>query len=373
MKTVLFWLLMLSTFSASAQISPSALPPAGGPKNYTLLLKDGAVVSGQIVRRDSINLVVRQKNGQLTYVDLELFDRVITTTGDDPQQPTGVAGNAPVDDTNALKNYLILFKDGTQVRGRIVKRDSTTLVIRMRNGEFTYADPTLLASVQDLNQLSPTNPFAPFMTLNQTAYTADPGHLYYRNVLLLYNEFNYGISRNWSVGASVVPRAWFLSDVYVPSVSFSTKVSFPLGNLARIGVMAAYQPSRTYDLYKVNEVWNLQAMASLGDTQRSVTVGYGRSSSDNDKRNRQPFFSISAMLKLSPAVSFITDNILYTNQNQYYSDVANLFSVAVRFDRPRHTFDLGMMGETYAFTFFNGGGRNPQFFPYLAYNLRIGQ
>lgn len=125
MKTVLILVFLLNAVWVGAQPNPAAIPPAGGQKIYTLLLKDGAVVSGQIVRRDSINLVVRQKNGQLTYVDLELFDRVLTTPTDTPFQPAAVTGNAPVDDSNTLKNYLILFKDGTQVRGRIASRSGT--------------------------------------------------------------------------------------------------------------------------------------------------------------------------------------------------------------------------------------------------------
>lgn len=244
----------------------------------------------------------------------------------------------------------------------------------MRNGELTYADPLLVAAVQDLNQLSPENPFAPFLTLNQTAYTADPGHLYYRNVLLFYNELTYGISRNWSFSAAVVPFSLQLSDARAieQSVNFSTKVSFPLGPLARIGVMATYQPAGYHEYYQTYQVWNLRAIASLGDSQRNVTIGYGRSSQD-DKRYRQPYFTFSALLKLSPTLSFITDNTLLTNQNLTYSTVASLFSAAIRFDRPRHAFDLGVVGATYSASYFVYGSHNPQFFPYLAYNLRIGQ
>ena len=231
MKTVLVFVLLLGSVVASAQTVSPAIPAAGSQKSYTLLLKDGSVVSGRIVRRDSTTLVVRQRNGRLTYVDLELFDRVIDTPVPNALQPVTVAADAPVDDSNGLGNYVIVFKDGTQVRGRIVRRDSTTLVIRKRNGELTYADPALLDTVVDPNQPVAENPFAPFMTLNQTAYTADPGHLYYRNVLLFYNEFTYGISPNWSIGASVVPFSLKLSDTrYVErNVEFATKVSVPLG------------------------------------------------------------------------------------------------------------------------------------------------
>lgn len=368
MKTVLILVLLFVSQRVVAQSNLSAIPPVGTPKVYTLLLKDGSVVSGQLIKRDSISLVVKKRNGRLTYVDLELFDRVIedgaapsASQATLPDSPTF----APLPAANDAKNYLILFKDGTQVKGHIVRRDSTTLVIQKRNGQLTYADPLLVQAVQDPAQVVPENSFAPFMTLNQTAHTADPGHLYYRNILLFYNELDYGISRNWSIGASVVPAAWFLSDLYVPSVSFSTKVSFPLGNLARFGVSGGYQPSRTYETFKQNEVWNLQALLSLGDSQRNITIGYGRSSSGNTPLNRQPYFTVSAMQRLSPGVTFITDNTLFTNQNWFFTGTAGLFSAAIRFERPRHTFDLGALGQTYI------QGKNPQFFPYLAYNLRI--
>ncbi len=374
MKTVLLFVFLLSSWVASAQINPTTIPPADGQKTYMLLLKDGSVVSGRIVRRDSSNLVVRQRNGRLTYVDLELFDRVITTPLPD-SQPINTITAAPLTDTNGTENNLILFKDGSRVRGRIVRRDSTMLVIRKRGGELTYADPALLETVINPRLLTVNNPFAPFMTLNQTAYTVEPGRLYYRNVWLVYNEFNLGLTRNWSIGASVVPINWLITDSWYAqrSVGLSSKLSFPLGDLARIGASVEYQPSGTYEFFKVNALWNIRALASLGDSQRNVTIGYGRASSGNNKLYRQPYFTVSALLKLTPQLSFITDNTLYTNQNRYISDVASVFSAAFRFDRPRHAFDLGILGQTYNVSFFQGNGRNPQFFPYLAYNLRIGQ
>lgn len=376
MKTVLIVVLLVSTFAALAQPNRSTIPEASSTKMYTLLLKDGSIVSGRIVRRDSTNLVVRQRNGRLTYVDLELFDRIIADPSDRPAPAANAVNTAPLIATDGPDNYLIVFKDGSQVLGRVVSWDSTTLVIRKRNGQLTYADPALVETIQNPSPPGPENPFAPFMTLNPTAYSVDAGRLYYRNVLLFYNEFTYGITPYWSIGTSLVPVMWFFEGNGPGAITFQSKVSFPIGSVVRIGGNVVYQPSRNYELLKPNATWDLQAMASLGDSQRNITIGYGRSST-NIKEARQPYFTVSALLKLSSGVSFITDNTLYTNQNRFYTGTGSLFSAAVRFDRPRHTFDLGVMGQTYVPSYFDRyfgfSNQKPQFYPYLAYTVRFGR
>lgn len=86
-------------------------------------------------------------------------------------------------------------------------------------------------------------------------------------------------------------------------------------------------------------------------------------------------------MKLAPKLSFVSDNVLSGN-DQFGSDMGSQFSGVFRFDRRRHSFDVGVLGlvrEEYQYRNLPSGGlmypyRNRKLYPllYVGYNLLIG-
>lgn len=372
-------------------------------KHSYLVMRDGSVVRGQILRQDSSLITVRVRGGDLSFIEA---DQVLGISANRPAMTMSVDGssNAPVLYT------VFVFKDGTQVEGKYVRRDSTMITVRKRNGQLTYFEPELLARVDTIRTGTEssafpaytdrafTNRFSPWLLTGQTAYNAEKGRFYYRNTLGLLNEFDYGITRHWSVGASfVLPIPYLILDDYyafrgfLPTQSqLFSKLSLPIGEQFRLGVQATYKDNTGVSWFK-RGMLTFQALASVGTSQRNVTVGYGLISRGNLNSNwygppyyyprfdtptpEQSFLTLGIMQKLSPTLTLLSDNRANLGEyNWLYYDAAERASVsfALRFDRRRHAFDLGVYGLLYRDNY-KWEGHQVRILPYLGYNLIIGR
>ncbi|MBD2754205.1 hypothetical protein [Spirosoma validum] len=403
MKTVLF-VLLLSPVILWAQ-SIKITPEDTHRKHSYLVMRDGSVVRGQILRQDSSLITVRVRGGDLSFIEA---DQVVQISANRPGEAINTTGltNAPV-----LYNVFV-FKDGTQVEGKYVRRDSTMITVRKRNGQLTYFEPELLIRVDTIrtgieSSESPAftdrlfaNRFSPWLLTGQTAYNPEKGRFYYRNTLGLLNEFDYGITHHWSVGASfVLPVPYLLlSDHYafrgflpIYSQLFS-KLSLPIGEQFSLGIHANYKDNGFSTRYKRGPL-TLQALASVGTSQRNVTVGYGlvsRGKQNGYQYNPYPpygplpfdiatpnqsFLTMGVIQKLSPTLTLLSDNRVNLGEyNLYYYDMVERasLSVALRLDRRRHAFDLGVYGLLYRENY-KWDGHLARILPYLGYNLIIGR
>ncbi|GAB3699459.1 hypothetical protein GCM10027592_25550 [Spirosoma flavus] len=394
MKTVLL-ILLLCPAVVWAQRIQASLQDLQRKQSY-LLLRDGSVVHGRIVRQDSSLITVRLHGGNYSYVETDQVSR-ISASKIAPES----GGNLL---NSAAKSTVFVLKDSTRLPGTFVRRNETMITVRKRNGQLTYFEPELLLRVDTVQSgnmanvtggasvekpLYPTK-FSPFMLTNPTAFNLEKGRFYYRNTLLLLNEIDYGITKNWSVGAGLAPM---FNDIKIGNQSFmaasfrfSTKVAFQVGQQIRVGVNAIYQPKQQGDVVFSPEQVLLQGILSLGTSQRNATISYGMrlltniiSSSSgiyaSFYNRKQSFLSIGLIQKISPSLTLVSDNMFY--KNIYFGGSGADLSMALRIDRQRHAFDLGVLSTLQPYTYytFNSSGTKIQtnFYPYLAYNLLIGK
>ncbi|MBC3786213.1 hypothetical protein [Spirosoma utsteinense] len=386
MKTVLVLLLLgpVAGWSQSTKITPADVQR----RQSYLIMRDSSVVRGQVIRQDSSLITVRKRNRQLTFIEADQLVRVMANRPDVPLNLVPVRTVGPV--------RVFVFKDGTQVEGQFVRRDSAMITVRKRNGQLTYFEPELLARMDtvqvearfDSDRNFPGR-FAPWLLMGPTAYNPDKGRFYYRNTWLLLNEFQYGITRNWSIGVNFATPIPYLiySDTYLGSGQFATnnsrlvtKLSAPIGDRFRLGVQASYQSGQQFTYTRGRDVWTFQALASVGSSQHNVTLGYGRRMQANQGLKQYSFFrvpdqsflSLGIIQKLSPRLSFVSDNTLNLGRRYgYYADSKASVSAALRIDRRRHAFDLGVFTLIHQYPYL-WDGRTTQLFPYIGYNLLIG-
>lgn len=407
MKTVLFFLLLGPVLSWAQLIKIT--PEDTQRKHSYLLMRDGSVVRGQIVRQDSSLITVRVKGGDLSFIEADQVVRI------SPNHPSDVASTERMTNVTPLYSVFV-FRDGSQVEGSYIRRDSTMITVRKRNGQLTYFEPELLVRIDTIRAgiESPDltvsgdrtfiNRFSPWLLTGQTAYNSEKGQFYYRNTLFLLNEFNYGITRNWSVGASFVTPIPYLviTDYYAfrgflfRNTQLFSKLSVPISDQFRLGLHVTYKDNLLSNYLKRGAL-TFQALASVGTSQRNVTVGYGLISRGKWRFYQyQPIYSSSApipisidtpipdqsfltlgiMQKVSPILTLVSDNRINVGQSQYYyyddtGERASL-SFALRFDRRRHAFDLGLYGLAYRDNF-KWDGHQVRLLPYLGYNVIIGR
>lgn len=392
-KTVLF-LLLLSPVTGWAQVL-KITPQDTQRKQSFLLMRDGSVVRGQILRQDSTIISVRKRGGDLSFIEA---DQVISVLADRSDLPENMASAR-----TASPYKVYVMKDGARIEGMFIRRDSTMITLQKPNGQFTYFEPELLARIdtvqgESFNEGSQTllNRFAPYLLTGLTAYNPEKKQFAVRSAFLLVNnpnyviaqlpsEVNYGITRNWSVGAGVDPFVLSLKnggslneDAVRANVRFFSKISFPVGKQVRFGVNVVYQPSQRLDLFPIVGQWTFQGLASFGDSQRNVTLGYGRNAYRRFSLPANPFITVGVMHKIGRSLTFISDNTF--SLNPYRLGTSANLSAALRFSHQRHAIDLGALAFIYPYVYYNQWGIYPRaeatrarFSPYLGYILVIGR
>lgn len=386
-------------------------PDDTGRKRSYLLMRDGTVVRGRVLRQDSTLISVQKRGGNLSFV--EAVDVVRITA----QPPSLAEGTLPVgaDGTPRAGNPTTVFvmRDGAQVPGTFVKRDSTMITVRKPNGQLTFFEPELLSRVDTIYGGAGgsgviANAFSPWLLTGQTAYNPQKGRFYYRNTWLVLNEFDYGITSFWSVGGRFVAPFPLLGPdndnnyatrYQADQSRIFTKLSVALTPGVRLGINGSYQASQRGEYIANNYgVWTVQGLLSLGSSQHNVTLGYSLAMPERRtvplyivyqpsysstyypptyrtyRIPNQSLLTLGIMQKVSRNLTLLSDNTLTLGNT--YNLVLNqraTVSMALRLDRPRHAFDLGLYSLVNDSERKLYGDPSVRLYPYVGYNLLIGQ
>lgn len=401
MKTLILVLcLLLCPLSLWAQLYK--INPDDTQRNQSfVLLRDGQVVKGQVLRQDSTIITVRRRGKELSFIEADQVVRITAVRPDLPASTVQVRSTGPY--------RVFVFKDGSQVEGMFVKRDSTMITVRKRNGQLTYFEPELLSRVDsvavdtyaDTSRLFP-NRFFPWLLTGVTAHNPEKRQFYYRNTWLLLNEFDYGITRHWSIGASFITPIPYLvladgfyatgGQYFTNNSRLFTKLSAPIGKRFRLATNVTYRTNQILELFNAQNVWTFQALATIGSTQRNVTLGYGLTTSSrrvyyygsspwssaapltySDRSPNYHFLSAGLVYKVLPGLTLISDNTVSLGRQYYYYDASRVSaSFAFRIDRRRHAFDLGFSSRIYQKPYLYDG-KSVRLVLYAGYNLMLGR
>jgi hypothetical protein len=396
MKTILLLVFFcpLVLWAQGVKITPEDI----ARKQSFLLLHDGSVVRGQIIRKDNSGVTVRKTDGDMTYIEIDQLLGIM------PIRPRPVS-LAP---RTSLYSTFVL-KDSSRIEGSFVKRDSTMITVRKRNGLLTYFEPELVVRIDsvwmeprgatDSNRVF-SNRFSPWLLVGETAFNPEKGQVYYRNKWLFQNEFHYGITRFWSIGARLttpIPSQYqtgFFTNIDngMRTPRLSSKFSVPIGRKVRVGLSVAYQPLTSAESYRRGAL-TLQALGSFGNSQRNITLGYGLVNWGNQRVYQpqdvwssayptpfttehipnQSFLTLGIMQKVRPGLTLLSDNQINLGQGSSFSGNGQraTLSFAFRLDRKRHAFDLGLYSLIYRSNYLHDG-KIILFYPYIGYNLIFG-
>lgn len=265
----------------------------------------------------------------------------------------------------ARRQYLITLQDGSQLRGELIRQDSLEAVIKTSNLGQVVINASQITSMVAVDADKSTtssggypNLFPQYLNFTPTAYQAERGKLYYRNSILYFSQFDYGINDNWSVGAgffTFVPTALF---------SLNTKVSFPVSKTVRLGIQGQYiNGTGLLDVLN-NGLGYVQGIASFGTSQRNITVGLG-AVFNRGKLADGKVLTVGIVRKMTPSLTFISENHVFIGPD---AGTNLTVSGGVRFDRRRHSFDVSVL-----LPFINDSGSTFFIFPNASYQIRIGR
>lgn len=208
--------------------------------------------------------------------------------------------------------------DGNIFVGRITYEDSQKIKLATdRLGEITLArvDIVSIRPIKGSQLMAgtfwPENPQATRYFWSSNGYGLKKGEGYYQNVWVLFNQVNYGVTNNFSVGAGLVPL--FLFAGTETPVWVTTKFSIPiqkdqvnLGAGALVGTITGEDGSSFALLYGVS---------TFGSRDKNLSVGLGYGVADGEFSN-SPTISISGLIRTGPKGYILTDNYLFSVDNE---------------------------------------------------------
>ena len=200
--------------------------------------------------------------------------------------------------------------DGNNFLGEVIKEDALNIVLKTQNlGEITIPKNNikLLKEIDNSiikdGKLWFENPQATRYFWAPNGYGLKAGEGYYQNIYVLWNQFAYGITDNFSIGGVVVPLFLFgggPTPVFItPKFSIPIKKDkFNIGGGAIIGTVLG-EPDLSFGI-----VYGLTTFGTR-DNNVSLNLGYGFVGED---WTRSPLINISGMFRISSRFYFLTEN-----------------------------------------------------------------
>lgn len=264
--------------------------------------------------------------------------------------------------------YEFHLKDGTRLRGQVVRNDSATFLVRTREN----VDQTL--RINDLIRAdliggtfrhvpSYQNGFPFRMLFSQTALPLERRRIYYQNSCVIVSRVDIGLTRNWSIGGGL--HNLRPNDFY----TLSTKISTRLRPRMHLAVSAQYINIRvTESLF--NRLGLVQGLVTVGEAQRNLTVGAGVTISQYGHVS-SGVVTIGYVRKIAPDLTLISQNHVLVGEvvDPRFVYLSGLSTAGLRFDRHRHAFDIAALMPVYSL--------NRRLFasvlPYVSYQVRFGK
>lgn len=206
--------------------------------------------------------------------------------------------------------YSVETEEGNKFLGQIVKEDAHTITLKTeRLGEVSIYKK----DIKSQTEVEPgeirngkywfANPQSTRYFWSPNGYGLKKGEGYYQNIWVLWNQFSYGLTDNFSVGAGVVPLFLFAGG---PTPIFGTaKFSIPIKeDKFNIGGGAIFGTVLGEENTGLGIVYGL---TTFGSSDNNVTVGMGYGYADGTWASA-PMINLNGMFRLTSRGYFITEN-----------------------------------------------------------------
>lgn len=227
---------------------------------------------------------------------------------------------------DTTRTFRIETKDGNIFTGSVISQDSTSLVFKTANFGEIRIPLDEIKSKTELNQVVIVknkiwlpNPQSGRYFWAPNGYGLEKGKSYYQNIWVFYNQFSYGISNNFSLGAGVMPL-FLLGEaaMWVTPVWIVPKISIPVvwdkinvGTGAFLGTVLG-EESGSFGL--------LYGTSTFGSRDKNLSLGFAYGFAGGDWMAR-PIINLSTMIRYGPRSYFITENYIipYKNEEEHYN------------------------------------------------------
>lgn len=212
-----------------------------------------------------------------------------------------------ISDTTLIQIQTI---DENEFIGTITSEDNLKIVLKTENyGEITIQTSDIKSRKEiDLQQIKDgklwfANPQSTRYFWSPNGFGLNKGEGYYQNIWVLWNQFAYGITDNFSIGAGIIPL-FFFGGTATP-IFATAKFSFPVvknkfnvGAGAIVGTLLGESESGVGILY---------GLSTFGSPDNNVTLGMGYGFAGGELAS-SPTINFNGMFRISSRGYFITEN-----------------------------------------------------------------
>jgi hypothetical protein len=206
--------------------------------------------------------------------------------------------------------YRIETLDGNEFIGKIISHDKENIIFQSESlGTITISKATVRRiDAVNKNQIKDgeywfDNPQSTRYFWQSNGYGLKKGEGYYQNAWILFNQFNYGITDNISIGAGILPLFLFAgapTPVWItPKVSLPiAKDKFNVGVGGLIGTVLGADEAGFGFAY---------GTGTLGDRNTNVSLGLGYGYASGNWADA-PLVTLSAMIRTGKRGYILTEN-----------------------------------------------------------------
>ncbi|MCX6305309.1 MAG: hypothetical protein NT040_10090 [Bacteroidetes bacterium] len=180
-----------------------------------------------------------------------------------------------------------------------------------------------------------------------SAFTLEPGEGYYQNTLVVFNSFNVGVTRWFSVGGGIE----FLTTIgsltagdFMPTFYITPKVGFKVANNLRLGAGVLYAQVLG-DQFRMS---NFYGLVTYGTADYNITGGIGLAYSSSEHEEwvwqKNPMITLSGTARLARKLAFVSENWIIPGAGENGVPYA-VFSYGLRFLGESISVDLAFINN----------------------------
>ncbi|MCX6255222.1 MAG: hypothetical protein NTV31_12190 [Bacteroidia bacterium] len=204
--------------------------------------------------------------------------------------------------------------DGNVFVGYVITEDSSNLVIKTENLGDLKIPLNNIKSKTELKEVKKVgsefwlpNPQSSRYFWAPNGYGLEKGSSYYQNIWILYNQFSFGLSDNFSMGAGMLPLflfggastpIWIVPKLSIPVVE--NKLN--LGTGAFLGTIIGEETGVFGLLY---------GTSTFGSRDKNLSLGLAYGFADGEWL-KIPVFNVSFMIRTGPKGYFVSENYVIT-------------------------------------------------------------
>lgn len=272
---------------------------------FIILFVTAQILHAQITRDTSTISIETRNIGLIT-------GKLISENSDSIKINTEDFGIISIAKNEIIYHNLVSIEtiDGNEFMGEIISEDTLKVILKTKKlGEIAIYKNDIKSQIKvNAQQIKGgklwfDNPQATRYFWAPNAYGLKKGEGYYQNIFVLWNQFAYGVTDNFSIGGGVVPLFLFGGE---PTPIFITpkfsipiqKDKFNIGGGALIGTILGESES------SFGIVYGLTTFGTR-DNNVSLSLGYGFIGEDWAK---SPLINVSGLFRLSSRFYFLTEN-----------------------------------------------------------------